>query len=400
MKDDMSPRLNLLAPEVRANPYPHYAELRRTAPVCQVDPGGLWAITRYDDAVTVLKNHQLFSSEGMRRATCPPWLEDPPFAHSMIVQDPPGHGRLRTLVNRALGPTALSRLEPWIRRLATSLAARLPAGQTVDLVEAFTQPLPANVMGELLGLDASLQPFFQQWTDDLMSVSSVAPGDTARQRQICSTVREARRYLSEVLAQRRLHPADDMLSDLITARVDGEALTEAELMSFLFLLLIAGLETTNYLLGHSVRLLMEHPEVLERVREDSSLLPRLVDEVLRYEPPAQAVMRVTSAETELGGVRFPQGTWVMVLLGSINRDETHFPDAERFDLDRPGPQNLPFGHGIHFCLGASLARLEARLGLEALLSRFRGFTPRGAVLWNHSLSIRGPRVLPVELIPR
>jgi cytochrome P450 len=171
-------------------------------------------------------------------------------------------------------------------------------------------------------------------------------------------------------------------------------------MSFLFLLLIAGLETTNYLLGHSVRLLMERPEVLERVREDRSLLPRLVDEVLRYEPPAQAVMRVTLAETELGGVRLPQGTWVMVLLGSINRDETRFPDAERFDLDRPGPQNLPFGHGIHFCLGAPLARLEARLGLEALLSRFRGFTPRGAVSWNHSLSIRGPRMLPVELIPR
>lgn len=396
----MSPRLNLLAPEVRANPYPHYAELRRTTPVCQVDPGGLWAVTRYDDAITVLKNHQLFSSEGMRRATCPPWLEDPPFARSMIVQDPPGHGRLRALVNRAFGPAALSRLEPWVRQLAESLAARLPAGQTVELVEAFTQPLPASVMRELLGLDASLQPFFQRWTDDLMSVSSVAPGDAARQEQIRATVREARRYLSEVLEQRRLHPGEDMLSDLIAARVDGEALTDAELMSFLFLLLIAGLETTNYLLSHSVRVLMEHPEVLERVREDRSLLPQLVEEVLRYEPPVQALMRVSLAETELGGVRLPPGTWVMVLLGSINRDEERFPEAEKFDLDRPGPQNAPFGHGIHFCLGASLARLEARLGLEALLSRFRGFTPRGPVTWNHSLSIRGPRALPVELIPR
>jgi cytochrome P450 len=400
MKDAMSPRLNLLAPEVRANPYPHYAELRRTTPVCQVDPGGLWAITRYEDAVTVLKNHQLFSSEGMRRATCPPWLEDPPFASAMVVQDPPGHGRLRTLVNRAFGPAALSRFEPWIRQLAESLAARLPVGQTVELVEAFTQPLPASVMRELLGLDASLQPFFQRWADDLMSVSSVAPGDTVRQEQICSTVREARRYLSEALAQRRLQPGDDMLSDLISARVDGEALTDAELMSFLFLLLIAGLETTNHLLGHSVRLLMEHPQVLERVREDRSLLPRFVDEALRYEPPVQGVMRVTLEETELGGVRLPQGSWVMVLLGSVNRDETRFPDAERFDLDRPGPQNLPFGHGIHFCLGASLARLEARLGLEALLSRFRGFTPRGTVVWNRSLSVRGAKGFPIELISR
>jgi cytochrome P450 len=356
-------------------------------------------VTRYDDALAVLKNPQLFSSEGMLRATCPPWLEDAPFASSMIVQDPPAHGRLRALVNRAFSPAALSRLEPWIRQLSEALANRLPAGQPLDLVEAFTRPLPASVIGELLGLDPSLQPFFQRWADDLTSISSVAPGDTARQEQIRSTVREARRYLSEVLAHRRRHPGDDMLSDLLAARVEGGALTEPELMSFLFLLLIAGMETTIHLLSHSVRLLMEYPDVLARVRADRLLLPRLVEEVLRYEPPVHAVMRVTSAETELGGVRLPQGAWVMVLLGSIHRDETRFPEAERFDLERPGPQNLPFGHGIHFCLGAPLARLEARLGLEALLSRFRGFVPRGPITWNHSLAIRGPRALPVELVP-
>lgn len=395
----MGSRLNLLAPEVRANPYPHYAALRRTTPVCQVDPGGLWAVTRYEEALTVLKNPQLFSSEGMRRATCPPWLEEAPFAYSMIVQDPPAHGRLRALINAAFGSAAISRLEPWVRQLAESLADRLPAGQPVELVEAFTQPLPANVIGGLLGLDARLHPLFQRWADDLTSVSSVAPGDLARQEQVRFTVREARRHLSEAIAHRRLHPSEDMLSDLIAARVDGEALTEAELMSFLFLLLIAGMETTIHLLSHSVRLLMEHPEVLARVREDLSLVPRLVEEVLRFEPPVHAVMRVTSAETELGGVLLPRGTWIMVLLGSINRDETRFPQADRFELNRPGPQNLPFGHGVHFCLGAALSRLEARVGLEALLTRFRGFTPRGPVTWNQSLSVRGPKVLPVELIP-
>jgi cytochrome P450 len=393
----MGPRLNLLAPEVRANPYPHYARLRHSAPVCQVDPGGLWAVSRYDDIVTVLKNPELYSSEGMRRATCPPWLEDAPFAHSMIVQDPPAHSRLRALVNRAFGPAALSRMEPWVRQLAESLAEALPAGQPVELIEAFTRPLPAGVIRELLGLDASLQPHFRRWADDLTSVSAVTPGDTARMEEVRATVREGRHHLSEVLARRRRQPGEDMVSELLATRVEGEALTEAELISFLFLLLIAGMETTIYLLSHAARLLMEHPEVLARVRADRSLVPRLVEEVLRYEPPAHGVLRVTTAPTELAGVGLPQGAWVLLLLGSANRDEARFPEGERFDIDRAGSVHLPFGHGIHFCLGASLARLEARLGLEALVSRFRGIAPRGPVTWNQSLSVRGPRVLPVEL---
>ncbi|WP_317987885.1 cytochrome P450 [Hyalangium gracile] len=391
--------MNLLAPEVRANPYPYYAELRRTAPVSQVDPGGFWAVTRFDDVVAVLKNPQLFSSEGMRRVTCPPWLEDAPFAHAMIVHDPPVHGRLRALVSRAFGPTALSRMEPWVRVLAESLADRLVAGQTVDLIEAFTRPLPSGVMRELLGLDVSLQPFFARWADDLTSTSSVAPGDTERMEQIRSTVRVARGHLSQVLADRRRAPGEDMVSELLSARVDGQALTDEELLSFLFMLLIAGMETTIHLLNHAVRLLMERPDVLGRARADRSVLPKLVEEVLRYEPPVHGLMRISKEETELGGVRLPAGSWMLVLLASASRDEARFPGADQFDLDRPGPQNMPFGHGIHFCLGASLARLEARLGLEALLSRFSSILPRGPVAWNLSLSVRGPRVLPVELVP-
>ena len=285
----MSPRLNLLAPEVRANPYPHYAELRRTTPVCQVEPGGLWAVTRFDDVVAVLKNPQLFSSEGMRRATCPPWLEDPPFAHSMIVQDPPDHGRLRALVNRAFAAPALSRMEPWVRDLAQSLGARLPAGQAVDFIPEFSRPLPASVMRGLMGLDIALEPRFARWAEDLTSTSSVAPTDTQRMEEIRSTVREARGFLSEVIARRRRSPGDDMVSELLAARVEGEALTEAELMSFLLMLFIAGMETTIHLLNHSVRLLLEHPEVLKRVRADRSLVPTVVEEVLRFEPPVHAM---------------------------------------------------------------------------------------------------------------
>jgi cytochrome P450 len=189
-----------------------------------------------------------------------------------------------------------------------------------------------------------------------------------------------------------------MVSDLLAANVDGEALTDAELMGFLFLLLVAGLETTVHLLSHSALVLSERPDVLARLRADSSLIPRFVEEVLRYEPPTHVAMRLTTAETELCGVRLAPGTPVVLLLASACRDESVYPDAGRFDLDREGPQNMPFGHGIHFCLGAPLARLEARLALEALLARFGGvFRDVGPVRWNLSLAVRGPAVLPLTL---
>jgi cytochrome P450 len=198
-----------------------------------------------------------------------------------------------------------------------------------------------------------------------------------------------------VLAQRRREPREDLVTDLLQARVDGQSLSDAELMSFMFLLVVAGLETNIHLLGHSVRILMERPEVLARLRADRSLIPRFIEEVLRYEPPVQAMGRLTTAEVELSGVRIPAGAAVMLLIGSANHDDTRFPGADRFDMDREGVNNLPFGHGIHFCLGAPLARLETRIGLEALLARFERLSPAGPLEWNHSFTVRGPRILPV-----
>jgi cytochrome P450 len=390
----MSGRINLLAPEVRANPYPVYAELRRHAPVCQVDPGGYWVITRHDDVVAAFKNPQLFSNTGMRLATKPQWLGYNPFSDSMIGQDPPQHTRLRTLVNRAFGPAALARLEGRVRQYAESIVARIPEGQVVDFVEAFTLPLPASVIGELLGLDPSLHPRCKRMADDLTSITA-NPQDEKRREEIRASVRETEAMMAEVLAQRRREPREDLVTDLLQARVDGQSLSDAELMSFMFLLVVAGLETNIHLLGHSVRILMERPEVLARLRADRSLIPRFIEEVLRYEPPVQAMGRLTTAEVELSGVRIPAGAAVMLLIGSANHDDTRFPGADRFDMDREGVNNLPFGHGIHFCLGAPLARLETRIGLEALLSRFERLTPAGPLEWNHSFTVRGPRVLPV-----
>ncbi|HEX8703216.1 MAG TPA: cytochrome P450 [Myxococcaceae bacterium] len=396
----MSGRLNLMTPEALANPYPIYAELRRNAPVSQVDPGGFYAVTRYDDVMAVFKNPQLFSSEGFRAATKPAWLGHNPFGDSMIVLDPPNHTRLRTLVNRAFVPSAMARLEQRVRTFAGQVVDALPLGRPVDWVESFALPLPASVIGELLGLDASLRSRFKRWADDLTSITPVTPDMTQRMEEIRGTVREAEQYLKEVLAQRRQKPADDMVTDLLRVQVDGEALTDAELMAFLFLLLVAGLETTVHLLSHTARYLIAHPEVFERVRADHSLIPKLLDEVLRLEPPVRAVYRLTTADTELSGVTIPKGSRVLVMIGSANRDETHYPDADRLDLDRGGGVNqLPFGHGVHFCLGAPLARLEGKLGLEALLPRIKGLSAAGPVEWRRSISVRGATSLPVIVHP-
>ncbi|HSP80165.1 MAG TPA: cytochrome P450, partial [Myxococcaceae bacterium] len=392
----MSQRINLLSPEIRADPYPTFAELRRNTPVCQVDPGGLWAVTRYADAMTVFKNSQAFSSEAFRKAYRPEWCPDYPLADSLLVMDPPRHGRLRTLIGRAFGSSALSRWEPRVKRLAQQAAAELPMDRPVDFIESFALRIPAGVVGELLGLPEELHPRLKKWSDQLGQFTGIGPDEHSRQEALRATLAEIRGHFEKVIADRRHHPADDMVTDLLNARVEGEELTPAELMGFLFVLLVAGLETTMILLCHSALRLRDDPELMARLRADPSLIPRFIEEMLRYESPVHGVMRLVTQDVELGGVLLPRGSRLLVLMNSINRDEAQFPGADRFELDRPGPQNLPFGHGVHFCLGAPLARLEARYALEALLARCSRFSAgEGQVEWTSSLSIRGPLVLPL-----
>lgn len=398
----MVERRSLMSPEIRANPYPFYAELRRNAPVAQVDPGGLWAVSRYEDILSVFKSPKIFSSQGLRMATDPPWLErSNPLSDSLLfMDDPKQHGRLRGLVNRAFGPTALGKLEPRIRAVADELATRVLDCRQVDFVEDFALPLPASVMGVLMGLEPELYPRFKQWSDDLAAVSATQPGDTQLLAQCRRTVAEMEQYLSEGIARRRKTPSDDMVSDLLNSRIDGEALTDKELLGFLFLLLVAGLETTVHLLGHSARILSEHPDVLARLRADRALIPTFLEEVLRFEPPVHGTMRLCTEDTALAGVSLPRGSVLVLLLGSGMRDERFCADGDRFSLDRKGPHNMAFGHGMHFCLGAALARLEGRVALEALLARCSGLLPRSKSLeWNFSMTIRGVRALPLEVLP-
>lgn len=393
-----SSRVNILAPDFRANPYPGYAELRRNAPVTRVDPAGFWAISRYEDVAFVIKTPHLFSSQGFKVAWQPEWVGYNPLANSMMAADGTEHTRMRTLVSRAFNASAIHRLESRIRQIAHRLAEGLERKGEADFVSQFAMPLPAFVIGELLGLDASLHSRFKGWSDDIASVTPVPLSPEDAQRTLTS-IADITRYLTEVIEARRRSPTDDLVSDLVRAEVEGQALTEREIIDFLVLLLIAGLETTVHLLANSLLFLASHPEELARLRAQPDLVPKFIEEMLRYDSPVHALVRIVTSDVTLSGVRISQGDVVLALIASANRDEHRYPEPDRFDLHRDQP-GLSFGYGAHYCIGAQLARMEARCGLEALLSRFSGFQRTSTELtWSQAITVRGPHTLPLRFIP-
>lgn len=389
----MDDRVNVLSPALRADPYPYYAELRRR-PVCQVDPGGMWAVSRHDDVLHVLKNPELFSSQGFKAAWQPPWVGYNPLANSLIALDPPAHTRLRALVSRAFGARTIARLEPRVVALAQQLAAGLTG--EVDFIDALAMPLPAFVIGELLGVDHALRGSFKRWGDDILSVTPEPEGPEHAQR-VRTTIAELSGYLQGVIDARRRAPADDTVSDLIHAEAGGQSLTDREIVDFLVVLLLGGLETTTHFLGNALLFLAHHPDEMARLHADPALVPRFLEEMLRYDGPSQSLPRITTAEASIGGVTIPRGALVLALVGSANRDEGQYPDPDRFDLDRGSQGGLQFGHGIHFCIGAALARMEARAALSAITTRF-GRVERGGgeIHYNRTLTVRGPVALPLR----
>lgn len=389
----MKDSANLMSPALRADPYPLYAELRRERPVCQVEPGGLWAVSRYADVLAILRDPVRFSSQAFQAAWQPPWVGYNPLANSLIALDPPAHTRLRGLVTRAFGGRSVGRLEPGLRTMAGRLAGELE--EQVEFVAAFATPLPAYAIGEILGLDHSLHGRFKAWADDILSVTPEPP-DEARAARIRSSIAELTGHLADVIESRRLCPADDTASDLLRARADGQELADREILDFLVVLLLGGLETTTHLLGNAMILFARRPELIERLHAEPGLTSRFVDEMIRFDGPSQALPRVTTTESEIAGVRLPAGALVLALVGSANRDERYFPEPDRFDLDR-GELGLQFGFGIHYCLGAALARLEATVAVQALVRRIQRVELAGEIEYNRALTVRGPVSLPLRL---
>ncbi|ATB27307.1 cytochrome P450 [Melittangium boletus] len=381
----------------RMNPYPLYAELRRDHPVCRVEPGGLVAISRYEDVEYVLKHPEIFSSHGFRVAWQPEWVGDNPLAQSVAASDGQEHTRLRSLIGRAFTPAAINRLGERIRATASRLADDLLARGEADFMESFAAPLPARAISALLGIDPSLERHYKRWTEVLVSITPI-PENTEHVRRTRDTIAEMKHHVQRLIDERRAQPSDDVLGLIVRGGPDGQRLSDPEIVGLVFTLLTAGLETTSFLFTHAVRLLAERPDVLEQLRAHRELLPKFIEEVLRYNGPVQALPRIVTTEVELAGVRIERGACVLPLIASANRDEARFPHADRFDLERE-ESGIPFGYGAHYCLGAFLARLEARTGFDALLDRFSGFSliPEGLV-WNRGLVTSGPVKMPVRFL--
>ncbi|MEV4277761.1 cytochrome P450 family protein [Actinoplanes xinjiangensis] len=391
-------QLDFTDPAFQNNPHPVYAQMRRTGPVRRVKlPSGLnaWLITRYDDARRALSDPRLSKSMhavGSAGAGQPNLTT--PISRHMLAVDPPDHTRLRRLVSAAFTARRIEGMRPRIEEITTGLLDALDGERSADLIDAFAFPLPIQVICELLGVPAEDQNAFREWSNVI--VSGALAGD-----RLAPAITAMIEYISTLLAERRERGGDDLLSGLIQVREEGDRLSAEELSSMVFLLLIAGHETTVNLIGNGAWLLLRDRDRWERLRADRTLLPAAIEEFLRFEGPVEtSTFRVATEPVEIGGVTIAAGDPVVVVLLSANRDGDRFPDADELRLDRPNNAHLAFGHGIHYCLGAPLARLEAQVAFTALLDRFpdlRLATDPDELPWRPGTLLRGLYHLPVFL---
>ncbi|WNG35591.1 cytochrome P450 [Archangium violaceum] len=388
--------LDFLSDETRRNPFPSYDQLRSFAPVLHEPRSDLWLLLDYEGVKRALNDAEAFSS-----------VVSPPTARTsqwLVFSDPPRHTKLRALIMRAFTPKAVASLEPRIRELSRELLDQTIERGEMDLVTDFSVPLPLRVIAELLGAPVADQPRFRRWSDVIMALShTVSGGDAAARVQEAFRVvtDEMRAYLEELIEQRRAVPRDDLLTRLVEAEVDGERLTEEEILGFFQLLLVAGHETTTNLISNAILCFIEHPDQLARLRSTPDLLPSAIEEVLRYRSPVQAMWRMTRRDISVHDQVIPAGKMVMPIIGSANRDPQRFRDADRFDITRDPNPHIAFGHGIHFCIGAPLARLEARISLSTFLERVRGFTLASDAPWEprEAIHVHGPARLPIRFEP-
>jgi cytochrome P450 len=385
-------------PAFAADPYPFYRTLREQGPVRRVvTVRGLdaWLITGYEDALAALSDPRLGSD--LREANDPRLLEMVPsrqreFMRSMIRVDPPDHTRLRRLVAKAFTARRVAEMRPRVQGIADELLDVVAPAGRADLVADLALPLPVTVIGELLGVPAGDREGFQEWTGVMLAGP---PGDRA---EVERAWRRMWSYLRRLLTAKRARPGDDVLSALIAARDEERRLDEDELIAMALLLLVAGYVTTVNLIGGGIAALLTHPQQLKLLCDDPALLPGAVEELLRYDGPVNpGVIRVPTEDVEIGGVRLPRGSTVVVGTAPAGRDPGRFPDPDRLDVTRRDNAHLAFGHGIHHCLGAPLARLEGEVAIGTALRRLPGLAlsaPWDELRWSTG-TLRGPQRLPV-----
>jgi cytochrome P450 len=390
---------NPMDPEFLADPYPTYHRLRAEDPVHH-SPLGFWVLTRYEDVSAVLRDPR-FIKEPLAALVAARFGVEVPrgVGLSMLDRDPPDHTRLRSLVGTAFTPRVVEGLRPRIQQIVDGLITHAQAVGSMDVIEEFAYPIPVNVICELLGIPVADHERFKGWSLDIArGLDSIyLPADSEVPRRSAASRHAISDYFRDLIARRRAAPRGDLLSALIAAEEAGDKLNEEELLATCILILIAGHETTVNLIGNGVLALLRNPDELRRLRATPGLITSAVEELLRYDGPVQRTARVASAEATIGGRTIARGEMVMPFIGAADRDPAQFPDPDRLDLTRGDNRHIAFGWGIHFCLGAPLARLEGQIAIDALVRRL----PRLELVddkaeYRQSLTLRGLKTLPVK----
>jgi cytochrome P450 PksS len=396
---------NIASAAFKADPYPFYARLRREAPVYRVtlDRQPVWLVTRYDDVASVLKDERfakhassVMSPEQLARQ---PWVPGPlkPLSRNMLDLDAPDHTRLRALVSRAFTPRLVEGMRDRIQALSDQLLDDLRGRPRFDLIRDYALPLPTTVIAEMLGVPVADRHKFRRWSNALIAAR-------ASRWHLLLAIWPGWRFLSYVrrlVRDRRAAPRDDLVSALVQVEEAGDRLSADELLAMIVLLLVAGHETTVNLIGNGTLALLEHPDQLDRLRDDPTLIRPAVEELLRYAGPVDtATGRYPREDVTVAGVKIPRGELVLAVIASANRDERQFADADKLDVAREPNRHLSFGLGAHFCLGAALARLEGQIAINTLLRRAPGLrlaVSRGALRWRPGAVLRGLKALPVAV---
>lgn len=360
----------------RRDPYSFYQPLRMNPPPVLRFFIPVAIVSRYADVLATLRDHTRFSSMPVRNRMTMEVAEVFGDAPSVINSDPPIHTRLRKLVSRDFTPRAIRELEPRVRALTNGLLDELARKGHFDLVADFAIPLPVRIIASILGIPGERYETFKRWSDTLIELTSLPPG-TPMADSTRTNLTEMRAYFAEEIERRRRHPGADLMSSLVSAHEDTEMLSASELMQFLVIMLIAGNETTTNLIGNGMRALLENPEQMKLLRRDPTLMPRAIEEMLRYDSPVQTVFRTAKEDVEIGGTMVEKGSGVFLMLGSANRDAAQFTNPDVFDITREASDHVSFGEGIHYCIGAPLARLEGAVAFETMLNRFPGLSLDG-----------------------
>jgi len=390
---------NIWDPEFRANPYVHYAPLLAgPPPILNIGPMTFALVARYADVTAGLRDHEHLSSVG---PPPPPQAYQGRFAgaRNMLGSDPPQHSRLRRLVSRDFTPRRIRELEPRIREIAKELLDRVEAKGQFDLMADLANVLPVTVIAEMLGVPPDLNAKFKRWSDTIVGGDNNVPGAP----QLPETIRaidELGDYFSAEIDKRRSHPGPDLVSALVAAHDEGDVMSAADLLSFITLLLVAGNETTTNLIGNGTLALGRNPDQFNALKRNPAMLPGAIEEMLRYDGPVQSTVRFIKEPVQLGGAEIPAGAFALMIVAAANRDPAQFKDPEKFDIARDPNEHVAFGEGIHFCIGAPLARMEARAAFEEMLSRFPRLRLKDPVMkptYKGSYFLRGLESLPLTI---